>query len=180
MLVFRTDPKPAPCAGIGSCPQGALYQTFSSDDGFHWSTPTLLNGTIGSPIPHRVEPKLVRLPAVGALVLSSGREGQYIWTVKESDLKPGREHEAKWTAWDVHVHHDATVLEPRYRFQDCGSGSTYYSSLTVLGDVGTADSVLLSYDHLPGSGSTCGRANSIFTVRLTFKAALLAEAPFVA
>lgn len=130
---------------------------------------------LGRPRPTgaRVEPKLVRLPAVGALVLSSGREGQYIWTVKESDLTPGREHEAKWAAWDVHAHHDATVLDPRYRFQGCGSGSTYYSSLTVLGALGTADSVLLSYDHLPESGSTCGRADSIFTVRLTFKAALL-------
>ena len=38
MIVFRTNPKPAPC-GSG-CPQGALFQAFSSTDGRSWSTPT--------------------------------------------------------------------------------------------------------------------------------------------
>ena len=166
MIVFRTNPKPAPC-GSG-CPQGALFQAFSSTDGRSWSTPTLLNGTSAN-IPHRVEPKLVRLPAIGALVLSSGRLGQYIWTVLEADLQPGREHEARWTGWDVQKHHDATYPDPRYHFASCGCGSTYYSSLTVLGDERTADSVVLSYDHLPEAGSTCGHVDSIFTVRLQFK-----------
>ena len=162
MLVFRTNPKPLP--NPKGYPEGGLCQTFSSNDGYNWSTPTLMTGGTGpSEMSHRVEPKLVRFPAIGAVVLSSGRMGHYLYYVRESDLKPGHEADAKWDSWDVQAHHDAALSDlPEWHFKSCGMGATYYTSITVLGE----DNMVLSSDHLPEQGCTCPRLDSVFTVKL--------------
>ena len=162
MLVFRTNPKPVP--DPKTHPEGGLYQTFSSDDGKNWSTPTLMAaGTGPGGVPHRVEPKLFRFPDLGAVVLSTGRIGQYLYYVRESDLKPGHEADARWDSWDVQAHHDAALPDlPQWHFQSCGAGATYYTSITVLDE----NTMVLSYDRLPEQGSTCPRLDSVFTVKL--------------
>ena len=172
MLVFRTNPKPVP--NPKAYPEGGLYQVFSENDGFSWSTPALMAAGAGpGGVPHRVEPKLFRLPAIGAVVLSSGRMGQYLYYVRESDLKPGHEADARWDSWDVQAHHDAALPDmPQWHFKSCGMGSTYYTSITVLGE----DELMLSYDHLPEQGSTCPRLDSVFTVKLRLTPAAALDA----
>ena len=52
-----------------------------------------MRGKGGGPIPHHVEPKLFLLPN-DVLVLSSGREGCYLWTLPLAELTPVRRNDS--------------------------------------------------------------------------------------
>ena len=68
----------------GSSEGHACWSTMSYTDGHTWSTPQVMQGT---PVtPHSVEPQLVRLGSLGVVLLSSGREGQYVWAASEDAL----------------------------------------------------------------------------------------------
>lgn len=93
---------------------GGLLQLMSRTDGRTWEGAAVMNGTshpeddFAGGHPHNVEPKLARLPAIGLLVLSSGRCGQYVWWANESDVlaaKPG----PVWRSIDIRAHHNAAV-----------------------------------------------------------------------
>jgi hypothetical protein len=85
------DPMPAPGGGPPIA-VGGLIQIFSYDNGHTWHDAAVMNGTMlpdqlgpdsaAQPNhPHNVEPKLVRLPALDLLVLSSGRCGT-LWFIE--------------------------------------------------------------------------------------------------
>ena len=52
-----------------------------------------MRGKDDRPIPHHVEPKLFLLPN-DVLVLSSGREGCYLWTLPLAELTPARRNDS--------------------------------------------------------------------------------------
>ena len=57
---------------------GRFQQTFSRDDARTWGNRTLMTAVGGFPPPHSVMPEL-RLLANGALVLTGGRNGLFVW-----------------------------------------------------------------------------------------------------
>lgn len=85
MLIFR-DWNGAPVLDLYV---RQLSITVSSDDGHHWELPAPILGSGGdsavAPPPHSVEPKLARL-SNGMVVLSSGRQGQFLWYTHEANL----------------------------------------------------------------------------------------------
>ena len=163
MLVFRSE-----------LPQKLLFQTFSSDEGLSWTTPATLSGVGPGGTPHSCEPKLVRLADVGALVLSSGRPGQFIWYANEKAVALGGGRvpieAAEWQSFDVQAHHDAAfkVSHPEYCFQTASGGQvgwyTGYSSLSAVGD-----RLVVAYDRMPagqphGSPPNHGARDRIFSL----------------
>ena len=57
---------------------GRFQQTFSRDDARTWGNRTLMTAVGGFPPPHSVMPEL-KLLANGALVLTGGRNGLFVW-----------------------------------------------------------------------------------------------------
>jgi hypothetical protein len=159
MLVFRSE-----------LPQRKLFQAFSSDEGKTWTQPSTLSGIGPGGDPHAVEPKLVRLAGVGALVLSSGRAGQYVWFADEEAIAPGGGtvpiEAAEWQSFDIQAHHDLAFnsSNPEYCF---ASGlSTGYSSLSALPD----GQLVVAYDRMPagqphGSPPASPGKDRIFSLR---------------
>ena len=175
MIVFRIGSDLSGSADIPDRPNGGLYAAYSQDDAHTWGQPRLLNGTptVTGQVnnPHRVEPKLARLPATGAILLASGRPGLFVYVVPEASLVPGREHEALWEAFDVRAAHDKMVRPRSWSFFDCGlstdtgnsaSGSTFYTSMSVFPD---EDRIVLSYDHAHSDSPGCG-FDLIFTMEI--------------
>lgn len=170
MMVFRSE-----------LPQRKLFQTFSSDEGRSWLPPATLSGAGPGGDPHAVEPKLVRIGKVGALALSSGRAGQFIWFADEEAHAPGGSlvpiEAALWQSFDIQAHHDATLkaAHPDWCFHGATGaatgGYTGYSSLSLLPD----DRLVVAYDRMPagqphGSPPTPAQGKDrIFALRFTVK-----------
>jgi hypothetical protein len=153
---------------------GDLVQAFSDDDGVSWTGGAPMNGTAAGPggHPHNVEPKLIRLPALGLLVLSSGRCGQYVWWANESDVSAGKPG-GLWHSIDLRAHHNsATVGRPAWHFVGSCSESTAYTSVSVLGDPLRATDIVVVYDktqiEVPKTLPKKGEVNYLFAVRLSF------------
>ena len=109
------------------------WKAYSGDGGVTWSDPIAL--PFGS-----VRPKLIVVQETGAVLLSGGRPGLFIWTGD-----PGAE---SWVATDVAAVHNSLAQDPSWHYPqcypDCPSGSTSYTTLSALGD----DRFLLQYDRL--------------------------------
>jgi hypothetical protein len=128
--------------------------------------------------PHNVEPKLVRLPAVGLVVLSSGRCGQYVWWAKESDVLAFKQGPL-WHSIDIRARHNAALPEhPAWHFAGTCSESTAYTSVSVLGDPSRATEIVVVYDkthiEVPKTLPKGDEVNYIFSVKLTFRSAAAA------
>lgn len=123
--------------------------------------------------PHNVEPKLVRLPLLGLLVLSSGRCGQYVWWANETDVMQGHRG-AIWQSVDIRTSHNAAVgaAHSDWRFAGTCSESTAYTSVSVLGDPARATEIVVVYDkthiEVPKTLPKGAEVNYLFSVRLTF------------
>ena len=158
---------------------GGLIQVFSRDDGHTWQGAAVLNGTShpapGYPggHPHNVEPKMARLPALGLIVLSSGRCGQYVWWANESDVVAGKQGPL-WRSIDIRAHHNAAIGPHRsaWRFEGNCAESTAYTNLNVLGDPERATEVVVVYDkthiEVPKTLPKGDEVNYLFSVRLSF------------
>ena len=130
--------------------------------------------------PHNVEPKLVRLPAVGLVVLSSGRCGQYVWWAKESDLLAFKQGPL-WHSIDIRAHHNAALpTHSAWHFTGTCSESTAYTSVSILGDPSRATEIVVVYDkthiEVPKTLPKDGEVNYIFSVKLSFSVAAAAAA----
>jgi hypothetical protein len=182
MMVMRYDyadfiPSRDPMQGKSV---GGLIQVFSRDDGRTWQGAAVLNGTShpapGHPggHPHNVEPKMARLPALGVIVLSSGRCGQYVWWANESDVIAGKQGPL-WRSIDIRAHHNAAIGPHRsaWRFEGTCAESTAYTNLNVLGsDPERATEVVVVYDkthiEVPKTLPKGDEVNYLFSVRLSF------------
>ena len=134
--------------------------------------PAQLSGNTSLPNhPHNVEPKLVRLPALDLLVLSSGRCGQFVWWANESDVLDGNQGPL-WHSLDIRLHHN-TAGPPAWRFTGSCAESTAYTNLNVLGDAAAATDVVLVYDQtkieVPKTKPKPGDVNRLFAVKLSFR-----------
>ena len=58
--------------------------------------------------PHAVEPNIVLLEN-GVVALTSGRPGQFLWTVHVDDLVPGNESLAQWSVYNIFEAHNAAA-----------------------------------------------------------------------
>jgi hypothetical protein len=167
MMVFRSE-----------LPQKKLFQTFSADDGFTWSEPSTLSGVGPGGDPHSCEPKLARVGGdVGALVLASGRGGQFIWYADEDAHATGGGHipieAAEWQSFDIRGYHDAALrsTHPDWVFEPFNTGiSTGYASLSLLPD----HHLVVAYDRMPkgqghGAPPPPGSKDRIFALRFAIK-----------
>ena len=143
MMVFRSE-----------LPQRKLFQTFSSDEGVSWTEPSTMSGVGPGGDPHSCEPKLVRIGNASALVLSSGRPGQFMWFADEESRSAGGGHvpieAAVWQSFDIQAHHDAAFgsSHPDWCFSRGGQqtgGYTGYSSLSLLPN----NRLVVAYDRMP-------------------------------
>ena len=124
MCVFRLD--------YENTPYG---QTFSSDDGCTWTEPIAMTNAFG------VQPSLAML-ADGALALSGGRPGLFLWLNLDGTGKD-------WQQIDLRAIHDATIPEKAIE------NTTSYTEVRVLDD----SNLIVMYDRLPRGG--------IWVVRVT-------------
>ena len=134
-----------------------------------------MNGTADGPgsHPHNVEPKLIRLPALGLLVLSSGRCGQYVWWANESDVSAGKQG-GLWHSIDIRkAHNKHTATRPAWQFVGSCGESTAYTSVSILGEPSRATEVVVVYDkthiEVPKTLPKGSEVNYIFAVRLSFQ-----------
>jgi hypothetical protein len=169
MMVFRSE-----------LPQKKLFQTFSADDGFTWSEPSTLSGVGPGGDPHSCEPKLARVGGdVGALVLASGRGGQFIWYADEDAHATGGGHipieAAEWQSFDIRGYHDAALrsTHPDWVFEPFNTGiSTGYASLSLLPD----HHLVVAYDRMPKGQGLSRRAATAGEQRPHLRAALCDQA----
>ena len=167
-----------------------LSISVSKDDGHTWRAPVAMKGEAGTAAgsPHHVAPKLFLL-SNGVLILTSGREGAYAWTLPVSDLLPGKEGDALWTGLNLLGSHHTGVKANAKPMSclfpaNCVAGklhspgqpcSTYYTSVNVLptsaeDEVRDAASIVVTYDNTPAGWNvpTLGKQwGLIFSTRLT-------------
>jgi len=144
---------------VGSGRDQAYHASDSADDGRTWSRPRPLPGAWS------VEPQLVCL-GNGALVLSGGRPGLFVWVCAEGDG-------SSWERLNLGEHHNAAVGDPGLRYPEAfgrGEGAAEAStSYTGMAAVGPAEA-LVCYDRLgngwAGAPGPLGEHDAVFTVRI--------------
>jgi hypothetical protein len=125
-------------------------QTFSSDDGKTWTEAVAMKG------PRSVQPSLQVMPD-GAVLLSGGRPGLFLWINKEGTG-------LDWEEVDLLRHHN---LHQQQEPIDRPDHTTSYTEIAILDNT----HVLYMYDRIPhGWGEIPDDStdtNSIWVVRLT-------------
>jgi hypothetical protein len=167
---------------------GQLAITVSTDVGYTWSTPAAMQGPGGNHnetwqkqhpgvpsalvnmyAPHAVEPNIIVLEN-GVVALTSGRPGQFLWTVHVDDLVPGNESLAEWGFFNIFEAHNAAAKAGLFPTawvypEACANGtapcpSTSYASITAVPSPNSSiATVVISYD---GSFDT----HRIFSTRI--------------
>lgn len=139
-----------------------FYKSYSADKGRTWSKPARVEGAWS------VEPQLVCLEN-GALLLSGGRPGLYLWVCPEGDGN-------RWEKIDVAEHHNAMIADvSRHYVHSVHDGrqpeylagqSTAYTGMKAIGP----DTALLSYDRLAngwgGAPGPWGEKDTVYSVRI--------------
>jgi hypothetical protein len=142
MAVFRMD------SGV---PYG---QAWSGDEGKTWTGPAAMEGVFS------VQPSVAVLPD-GALVLSGGRPGLFVWVNLDGTGKD-------WQKVDVQAHHNARVPKETI---DKSDRTSSYTEVVALDDT----HLLLIYDRIPhGWGAIpkeSAETNSVWVVRLALERA---------
>ncbi len=128
---------------------GAKYgQCFSKDEGKTWSEPTAMDA-------FSVQPSLAVMKD-GAVVLSGGRPGLFVWFNAEGDGKA-------WQRIDLLAHHNANVAAET--IAKPGNTSSY-TEVVALDE----SHLLVIYDRIPHSWSAIPKGsketNSVWVVRL--------------
>jgi hypothetical protein len=142
MAIFRMD------SGV---PYG---QVWSSDEGKTWTEPAPMEGVFS------VQPSVAVLPD-GALVLSGGRPGLFVWVNLDGTGKD-------WQKVDVQAHHNAKVPKETI---DKSDHTSSYTEVVALDD----RHLLLIYDRIPHGWSAIPKesaeTNSVWVLRLTLERA---------
>lgn len=126
-------------------------QTFSADDGHSWSMPTAMEA-------FSVEPSLAVF-ADGALALSGGRPGLYLWLNADGTAE-------RWERIDIAAHHDAC------RPEEPISGASFTDTSSYTEVIALDDRHLLYiYDRIPHGWrripDDSPDTNSVWVVRVT-------------
>jgi hypothetical protein len=124
---------------------------FSSDDGKTWSEPAAMPADVFS-----VQPSLAVLPD-GAVVLSGGRPGLFLWLSADGTAKT-------WQRIDILAHHNA-VVPPADTIKTAGNTSAY-TDVIALGPT----ELVMIYDRIPHSWAAIPKdspeTNSVWVVHV--------------
>jgi hypothetical protein len=137
--------------GVFRMDSGASYgQVWSEDEGKTWTDPAAMDGVFS------VQPSVAVLRD-GALVLSGGRPGLFVWVNLAGNGKD-------WQKVDILAHHNARVPTETITKPDRTSS---YTEVVALDE----RHLLLIYDRVPHSWSAIptdsAATNSVWVVRLT-------------
>jgi hypothetical protein len=153
MTIFRDAP-------------ASYFQTFSGDEGLHWTTPVQVADVIDV-----VQPRLLRLEN-GLILLLGGRPYLDLWICTDT-------LGLNWTRFDLAAHHNATVsnvdeqfpsdyLNSEKYYPPNTSWSTGYQSGVVLSN----NEILIVYDRLANGWNLppgpLGNADMVFSLRIKF------------
>lgn len=135
---------------VGSGREHLYYKSVGDHAGVKWAPPEPVTEAWS------VEPQLVRLDN-GALVLSGGRPGLYLWVCTDGEGKA-------WQPVNLAEHHDAFIADPDSRFGP-GVPTTSYTGMIAIG----RDEVMVCYDRLAkgweGGPDEQGDLDTVFCVR---------------
>ena len=116
-------------------------------------------------IPWGVEPKIVKLPISGRLVISTGRPGLFVWVANDPP-------EDGWTPFNLAAHHNAALNDSKWHFGSIVPPTSETTSYTGMVAVPGSDDVIVSYDRLANGWSPApwpSEASGIFVVRVSFE-----------
>jgi hypothetical protein len=159
----------------------SLWQSFGDATGQAWSTPRPMYArSVGASqsdprTPHSVDPGVVHL-ANGAVILSAGRVGNFVWGVVDDETLGRDGSSDDWVSANIAANHNAKVSPPEWRFCDSwvsgtmafeegcgskptdrgkyGSAGTGYTGIVALPN--TNDTALICYDLGRHGSSTFG------------------------
>ena len=146
MVVFR----------VGMMEDWPLRRCLSHDAGRTWSEPEALPA-------FSVQPSMIRT-ASGALVLSTGRPGLYVWWSEDG-------HGEDWQSLNIVEHHDEALADPRYAISRTDAWNRFHTtSYTSIRET-EPGRLLMVYDRIPCDWNPVPadseERNQIFALELT-------------